>query len=239
MGKVLLKYHPSAISFIKSHINDFNAIQISPRLFSEIRFLGNLTTTQQQETGGFIVKTGIGIGSQERGLRIVNWMIGQGREIVLEPQENLEQGEEYMGTFHCHPITLVPSIHDVLTFISDPTERIMIVNGVDGTINVLVKTENTRPLAPEQIEQMKPQFEKGDMATLVRTYEFVYFQGKDQVLPRVYEIQPIGTQTIPLDELAYGIQGSSQFPSGGSKKAPKQAKLIYNAYSKRWRFIQP
>ena len=207
---------------MKSHFDEYGAVELSQRLFAAINFCGRLTSEKKVETGGFLVKTGSGIG-QGRALRMVNFVQGEGREIILEPTEKLEPGEEYMGTVHCHPLTPVPSIHDVLTFVADPTEKIMIVHGVDGTINLLMKTEETVPLDPLKIESLKPQYEKSDMAPLVRDYNFAYFQGKGPTLQRAYLPEPIpASKVVALDDLTLAIQGSPQFPDA-TKKVPKKA----------------
>lgn len=201
-------------------MSDFSQVVLSDRLFGYIKFLGDMTSVDQQETGGFLIKTGVGMSPRSVGVRLVNLVRGEGKEIFLEAQENLEPGEEYLGTFHSHPLTDVPSIHDVLTFLSDPTEQVSIVRGVSGTINLMVKKPETRPLDPTQIETLKPQYQKGDMTSLVRDFGFMFFQGQDANLVRAFEIQPVPTdQAVSLDELSYGITGTQTFPEQ-SKKMP-------------------
>src|SRR6266571_3660704 len=116
-------------------------VVLNPRLASMANFLGDFTRDTNIETGGFLIKTGIGMDTRSMGVRLINITRGEGREIFLEPTEILEAGEQYLGTFHCHPLTDMPSIHDVLTFLSDPTEQLSVVRGVDGNVNLLVKTE--------------------------------------------------------------------------------------------------
>jgi hypothetical protein len=223
VGRRYPKYHPSLVTYMKSHMDQYTTVELSPRLYQAIQFLGDITTSQQVETGGFLIKTGIGTGGTT-GVRVVNYVKGEGREIMLEPQEQLEIGEEYLGTIHCHPLTPVPSVHDVLTYVSDPSEKMMIVRGVEGSINLLIKDDATRPLDPNMVEQIKDRYPKGDMTTLVRDYDFAYYQGKTQALQRVFEIQPLPRgQAIQLDDLVLGIQGSNAFPDA-SKKTPSTKK---------------
>ena len=211
-------------------MSDYSTVVLSNRLYAMVTFLGGMTTQENVETGGFLVKTGVGMSGQI-GVRMVNLVKGEGRAIVLEPQEKLEPGEEYLGTFHSHPMTEVPSIHDVLSFLADPTEQVSIVHGVQGTINLMLKKPDTRLLQPQELEQMKMQYEvklqaqgipKQDpakMTVLVRDFGFMYFTGKGPVLQRTFEIEQIAENPISLDEIAYGIQGSNQFPDA-SKKTP-------------------
>jgi hypothetical protein len=233
-SRICRKYHPAAIQAMKAMLDQIGAVELSQRLAGQINFLGTMTTEKQVETGGFLIKTGEGVG-QTRGLRIVNMTMGEGREIQLDAQEKLNYGEEYMGTVHCHPITPVPSIHDVLTFVADPTEKMMIVHGVDGTINLLIKTEDTRPLPAENVGALKAKYEKGDMAALVRDFNFAYYQGKlakgqPAILKRSYVQVPSMAKVVSLDDVALAIQGSNAFPSVGSRKAPKKSEQIQRAH---------
>ena len=231
--KYFPKFHPTAVEFMKAHMGEYSAVVLSTRLLAMIQFLGQMTTQENVETGAFLVKTGVGMSGQI-GVRMVNLVKGEGRAIVLEPQEKLEPGEEYLGTFHSHPMTEVPSIHDVLSFLADPTEQISIVHGVSGTINLMLKKPETRLINPQELEQMKMQYEiklqsqgipKQDpakMTTLVRDFRFMYFTGRESVLQRTFEIEQIPANPISLDEIAYGIRGSAQFPDASKKRPTKK-----------------
>src|SRR3989442_9007204 len=230
--KKFLKWHPTAVTYFKAHMADYSTVVLSNRLYAMVTFLGGMTTQENVETGGFLVKTGVGMSGQI-GVRMVNLVKGEGRAIVLEPQEKLEPGEEYLGTFHSHPLTEVPSIHDVLSFLADPTEQISIVHGVSGTINLMLKKPDTKTISPQILEQMKAQYEiaiqaqgipKQDpakMTVLVRDLGFMYFTGTGPQLQRTFEIEPVPNQAISLDEIAYGIRGTNQLPDS-SKKTPNK-----------------
>jgi len=231
--KKFLKWHPTAVTYFKAHMGEYSSVVLSTRLLAMIQFLGQMTTQEQVETGGFLIKTGVGMSGQ-MGVRMVNLVKGEGKAIVLEPQEKLEHGEEYLGTFHSHPMTEVPSIHDVLSFLADPTEQISIVHGVQGTINLMLKKPTTRLINPAELEQMKMQYDikvqaqgipKQDpakMTILVRDFGFMYFTGNGAVLQRTFEVEQIPENPISLDEIAYGIQGSPQFPAATKKKPLKK-----------------
>src|SRR5271157_5952265 len=127
--------HESYYSWLSKELDDFDTIVISPRLLSMMQFLGQQNQSTDTETGAFVIKTGLGMNGQV-GVRLVNILGGEDRGINLEPQENLLQGEEYLGTFHAHPITDTPSVHDFMTFLADPTEQIMLLMGSDNTVNL-------------------------------------------------------------------------------------------------------
>ncbi len=228
MGKTNIRwgkgFHPSWVTYMKGHLGDYRTIVLSDRLFGYIKLLGDITAEDDIETGGFLIKTGVGVNTRSIGVRLVNLVKGEDREIILESQEELESGEEYIGTFHSHPVTDIPSVHDVITFLADPLEKMSIVRGVDGTVNLKVKTPATRPLAPDQIEAMKERYPKGDegMGKLVRDFDFMFFQGKTDELERAYvmDTKPL-SERISLDELALGVEGASHFPEA-TKKKPKK-----------------
>jgi hypothetical protein len=215
-------HHPSWVKFMKAHMAEYQTVVLSDRLYGDMKAVADLATADDGEVGGFLIKTGVGVTNRSIGVRLVNLVIGNGRSIVLEPQEELEPGEEYIGTFHSHPVTPVPSVHDVLTFLADPNEKCSIVRGVDGTINLKVKTEQTRLLGPEMVEPLKQRYPKGDdgMSALVRDFNFLFYQGKDDTLTRAYS-EP-GTGTISLDELSLGIHGAEKFPESTKKRPQKK-----------------
>ena len=231
MGKVRrhwTHFHPTAVTYFKAHMGDYGTIILSDRLYAMIKYLGNKTAQEKTENGGFLIKTGIGLDTRAIGVRMVNLVGGEGKEIFLEPHEQLEYGEQYLGTFHSHPLTDVPSIHDVLTFIADPTEKVSIVHGVSGTINLMIKKPDTRAIDPAQLEAYKAQYEKGNMAPLVRDFGFMFFQGKSDTLQRAFEpVQIPLEQSVSLDEISYGIEGSPDFPQQPTKKKPPEAKGYY------------
>lgn len=231
-------FHPTWVTFMKAHIGEYSTVILSDRLFGYIKLLGDITADDDIETGGFLIKTGVGVSTRSIGVRLVNLVKGENREIILEPQEELEPGEEYIGTFHSHPKTDIPSVHDVITFLADPLEKISIVRGVDGTVNLKVKKSDTRPLDPSRIEEMKERYPKGDegMATLVRDFNFMFFQGKGDELSRAYETASSPSGTISLDELALGVEGSPKFPESTKKKPKKTQGLAEGEEAKSYRW---
>ncbi len=218
-------------------MGEYQTVVLSDRLYGNMKAVADLASKNDSEIGGFLIKTGVGVSKVSIGVRLVNLVVGENREIVLEPQEELEPGEEYIGTFHSHPVTDVPSVHDVITFLADPLEKVSVVRGVDGTINLKVKTADTRPLDPSRINEMKERYPKGDegMATLVRDFNFMFFQGRDDTLTRAYETASAPSGTISLDELALGVEGSPHFPES-TKKKPKKTGLAEGEEVKAYRW---
>ncbi len=229
-------FHPTWVTFMKAHLGDYQTVIISDRLFGNMKAVADLASKNDGEVGGFLIKTGVGVTKVSIGVRLVNLIVGNDRAITLEPQETLEPGEEYIGTFHSHPVTDVPSVHDVITFLADPMEKVSIVRGVDGTINLKVKKPDTRPLDPKLIETLKEKYPKGDtgMAALVRDFNFMFFQGKDDTLTRSYETESAPNGTISLDELALGVEGSPHFPESTKKKPKKGLAEGEEAKAYKW-----
>ncbi len=219
-------------------MGEYQTVVLSDRLYGNMKAVADLASKNDSEIGGFLIKTGVGVSKVSIGVRLVNLVVGENREIVLEPQEELEPGEEYIGTFHSHPVTDVPSVHDVITFLADPLEKVSVVRGVDGTINLKVKTADTRPLDPSRINEMKERYPKGDegMATLVRDFNFMFFQGRDDTLTRTYETASTPSGTISLDELALGVEGSPKFPESTKKKPKKTQGLAEGEEVKAYRW---
>jgi hypothetical protein len=215
--------HDSFYSFLSKELSDFDTIIISPRLLAMMQFLGQQTQSTDTETGAFVIKTGLGMNGQV-GVRLVNIVGGEDRAINLEPQENLLPGEEYLGTFHAHPITDTPSVHDFMTFLADPTEQIMLLMGSDSTVNLALKTPNTVQVPTDQIDQLKQEYadwkDTDDKIALADKFRFNLYQGKDNELSRANTDTPKTGKSIQLDELALGLHGANQFPQQTTRKNP-------------------
>ena len=215
--------HDSFYSFLSKELGDFDTIVLSPRMLAMIQFLGKQTQSTDTETGAFVIKTSSGTNG-ETGVRLVNIVGGEDSAVNLEPQETLLQGEEYLGTFHAHPITDNPSVHDFMTFLADPTEQIMLLHGSDDTINLALKTPNTITITPDQIDAMKQEYEAwkdtDDKVALADKFKFGLYLGKDTELNRANTAMPETGKSISLDELALGLHGANEFPQQTTRKVP-------------------
>lgn len=186
---------------------------ITDRLYNDSMILYRLTSETKKESGGFLI-----IGSHGH-LGVVSVMEGEGREIVLEPEEELFENEKYVGTFHVHPITKYPSTGDVTSFLGDEYEYVMMVVGEDGSINVCIKTPDT--LLGDFGEELE-EYEQEQMKEIASEYKFLFYRGNSTTLElqntvEEYEVvdETWGIERL-LEEL--GIEGLPMYPEEYSVK---------------------
>jgi hypothetical protein len=188
-------------------------VKITDRLYNDIMILYKLTKETGKESGGMLI-----IGAHGH-LGVVSLVEGEDKEIVLEPEEELFENERYVGTFHCHPITDLPSTGDVISYLEDEFEKVMIVCGEDKSVNMCVKTSKT-PVGDfsDELEE----YEQEDMVEIADKYFFLFYRGYGTEL--TLQNEPKGFQSLPgvkdVEELLkdLGIEGLPMYPEEYSTK---------------------
>ena len=156
-------------------------------LEEQIARVANFTKQTGKEFGAFIVKTKNGIR-----LDIIN--IGEDLSVSFKQTHELAPGEKIIGTWHAHPVSNEPSDYDIGSFLHDDFERISIVSGAKGTINVMVKTPDTI-----QIEDIRKWIEENQLLSLKdkgKMFKFLVFKGKTNNLQLVSGITDNPLQSL-------------------------------------------
>ena len=102
----------------------------------ELGRMARYTKSTGKEFGGLIIKT-------PRGIRIDMVEVGEELSVSFKQSHPLNEDECVVGTIHNHPISDMPSDWDIGTFLSSKWEKVSVVNGASGIVNVLVKTDKT------------------------------------------------------------------------------------------------
>ena len=190
-------------------------ITIPQRMINDLQLFIEYSTNLDREVGGFLIQALHG----EVG--IVGTQFGEDDEIDLKPNEVLYEGEKYLGTYHAHPITKWFSIGDLISYLDDEYEKVMVNTGEDGSVNIAIKTDKT-PLGDftEELEE----FEQEDMKDLANVFSFLWYRGMNgeplQLQNDDIEEFTVVNETWDITELlsALGIEGTEDIPEEYSTK---------------------
>jgi proteasome lid subunit RPN8/RPN11 len=145
----------------------------------ELCRMARYTKSTGKEFGGLIVKT-------SKGIRIDMVEVGEELSVSFRQTHELNEGDVVVGTIHNHPISDIPSDWDIGTFLSSDWEKVSVVNGASGIVNVLVKTDKTVLIGDimqfAQNESGLSLREKGDK------YSFMVFRGKSNNLQLINNV---------------------------------------------------
>lgn len=146
---------------------------INETLEDQMNEIHNFTKETDKEFGALIIR------DNEGDIILDMIRIGKDREIELIPTHDLREGEEILGTFHCHPISDYPSLYDIATFLRDDWEKISMVSGVEGNFNVMLKNEETEKVSDVAL-WLKENEDFGGEKTieLGDKYGFLFYRGK-------------------------------------------------------------
>lgn len=161
----------------------------------ELTRLAEYTRRTGREFGGLIIKT-------SKGIRIDMVAVGEELSVSFGLTHPLDEGEEMCGTIHNHPITNLPSDWDIATFLSSSWEKVSIVNGFDGVINVLVKTKET-PLVTDVMKWAKEN-SKLDLKEKGNLFKFMVFRGR---INNLQLINNIGRDLMPVTSIERLLMG--------------------------------
>lgn len=199
-------------------------VKISSRLYHDALVLLYYSISTDKEIGGFLIK------AQHGHLGVTNEQLGEGREIVLEPNEELYEGEKYFGTIHAHPVTQWASSGDVSGYLSDPNELVMMVTGADKSMNIYIKTPASK--LGEHRNEIESNYTQDDMPEIANQYGFLFYRAEEKdenVLTLVSEKlsdEPLeASGEVEIEQLldAIGLKGSDEIPENYStKKRPKK-----------------
>jgi hypothetical protein len=218
-------------------------IQISLRFWHDLLLMLAYALESDKEVGGLVIK------AQHGHLGVIAEQFGEGREIVLEPNEEMYEGEVYYGTVHVHPITEVFSSGDVASYLADPSEKVMTLMGSDGSLNIAIKIPQVTKEG--NIDQIRKELDTNYPAHEVEGGQSPFQQGLDKVAAdygflwyksvesdeNVLTLQnkellgaPVKTKDVvdDVEDLVdtLGIQGSTEFPENyKTKKTPPKKEI--------------
>ena len=129
------------------------------------------TMTTKKEFGGLLVKT-------PEGIRIDMIDIGEDLSVTFKKTKEYRADEKIVGTIHAHPITDIPSDWDIATFLRDDFEKISVVVGSEGTVNVMVKTKDTVKIAQDGVQKWVQDNQNVSFTEKANAYRFLLFRGK-------------------------------------------------------------
>jgi len=206
-------------------------VEIPERLYNDLMMMIEYSTTNDNEAGGFLIK------AKHGDLGVVGEQFGKDREIVLEPNEQLHEGEELVGTVHMHPVTPTASTGDVAGYLNDENEKVMVVVGADKSINVFFKTSFTAE--GDYGDEISDNFEQSDMGMLAEGLGFIWYRGEESdrtvlnIITNVVDDVELNIveETWPIEDLvkALGIKGRPDIPeSYSTKKTPLKLQIPFS-----------
>jgi proteasome lid subunit RPN8/RPN11 len=205
-------------------------IEIPERLYNDLMMMIEYSVSNDNEAGGFLIV------AEHGNLGVVGEQFGKDREIVLEPNEQLHEGETLIGTVHMHPVTPTASTGDVSGYLGDENEKVMVVVGQDKSINFYFKTPFTAE--GDYGEEISDNFEQSDMDMLAEGLGFIWYRGEESdrtilnlMSNKVDNVElNIAEETWPVEDLVkgLGIKGRPDIPEEYStKKTPLRLQIPF------------
>ena len=127
--------------------------------------------TTKKEFGALLVKTA-------EGIRMDMLDIGEDLSVSFKKTKEYIKGETIVGSVHSHPITDEFSVWDIATFLRDDWEKISVVVGAEGSINVMIKLPETLKLTDETINQWLMDNKDTSLIEKANSCRFMLFKGK-------------------------------------------------------------
>lgn len=213
-------------------VNLPDKIEIPERLFNDLMMMIEYSTTNDNEAGGFLIK------AKHGELGVVGEQFGKDREIVLEPNEQLHEGEELIGTVHMHPVTPTASTGDVSGYLNDKNEKVMVVVGADKSINFFFKIPDITAEG-DYGDEISENFEQEDMGLLAEGLGFIWYRGEESdrttlnLMDNIVEDLEFEVldETWPVEKVvkALGIKGRPDIPEEYStKKNPLKLQIPWS-----------
>ncbi len=140
-------------------------------LEEELQKIYKFTKVTDKEFGALLVKT-------PEGIRMDMLDIGEDMSVTFKKTKEYRKDEKVIGSVHSHPISSEPSDWDVGTFLRDSWEMISIVVGAEGTINVMVKTQDTLSLSEADLQKWIEQNKEVSLIDKANAHRFLLFKGK-------------------------------------------------------------
>jgi len=164
----------------------------------------NFTKKTGKEFGALVIRTVDG------DILLDMFQIGENREVEMVPTHEMREGEEILGTFHCHPKSSTFSLFDLATALRDKDwEKISIVAGADGSFNIAIFTPETPEIKDisawiEENEDVKDEDGNVDSVKLANKYNFLLYRGKADNLKL---ISSDDIKTYNLEDLFKRVSG--------------------------------
>ena len=178
-------------------------------LVDQLERIYQFTKVTKKEFGALIIRN-------EDGIVLDQIVVGEDREVEMNPTRKLKANEEILGTIHAHPVTDEPSDFDLATFCRDCWERISMVIGVNGTINCMLKTDKTTVV--DDIQSWIQQNQDLSLQEKANHNNFLLYRGTPEKL-KLESDQKVPPTT--LEALFKGVKGVKDF----TQKVKKQIKL--------------
>jgi AraC-like DNA-binding protein len=144
-------------------------LMLNDVLEEQCQKMRKFTETTGKEFGALLVKT-------PEGIRLDMIDVGQDTSVTFKKTKEYRTDEQVIGSIHVHPYTNFFSSYDISSFLHDSWEKISMLVGADGSLNVMVKTKNTIQVTDIQkwIEENKdlPPVE------VANKFQFILFKGK-------------------------------------------------------------
>lgn len=206
-------------------------IEIPERLYNDLMMMVEYSITNDNEAGGFLII------AEHGNLGVVGEQFGENREIVLEPNEALHEGESLIGTVHMHPVTPTASTGDVTGYLNDENEKVMVVVGADKSINFFFKVPDMTHEG-DYGDEISDNFEQSDMDIMAEGFGFIWYRGEESDRTELHlmdnVIEDIEFNVLdeiqPVEEVvkALGIKGRPDIPPEYStKKTPMRVQIPF------------
>lgn len=206
-------------------------VEIPERLYNDLMMMIEYSVSNDNEAGGFLIV------AEHGNIGVVGEQFGKDREIVLEPNEALHEGESLIGTVHMHPVTPTASTGDVSGYLNDENEKVMVVVGQDKSINFYFKTPFTAE--GDYGDEISDNFEQEDMDMLAEGFGFIWYRGEESDRTELHLMSNtvdnvelnIVEDTWPVEDLikGIGIKGRPDIPEDYSqKKTPLKLQIPFS-----------
>jgi proteasome lid subunit RPN8/RPN11 len=216
-------------------------VEIPERLYNDLMMMIEYSVSNDNEAGGFLIV------AEHGNLGVVGEQFGKDREIVLEPNEALHEGEELIGTVHMHPVTPTASTGDVTGYLNDKNEKVMVVVGADKSINFFFKVPDITAEG-DYGDEISDNFEQEDMGTMAEGFGFIWYRGEESdrtelhLMDNVIEDLEFDVldESWPVENVvkALGIKGRPDIPEEYStKKTPLRLQIPFTLHCNESRLV--
>ena len=216
-------------------------VEIPERLFNDLMMMIEYSKTNDNEAGGFLIV------AKHGEIGVVGEQFGKDREIVLEPNEELHEGESLIGTVHMHPVTPTASTGDVTGYLNDENEKVMVVVGADKSINFFFKVPEMTAEG-DYGDEISDNFEQEDMGMMAEGFGFIWYRGEESDRTELHLMDNIIEdlefdvldESWPVEKVidALGIKGRPDIPeSYSTKKTPLRLQIPFSWHCDERRLI--
>jgi len=207
-------------------------IEIPERLYNDLMMMIEYSVTNDNEAGGFLIV------AEHGKIGVVGEQFGKDREIVLEPNEQLHEGEQLIGTVHMHPVTPTASTGDVTGYLNDENEKVMVVVGADKSINFFFKVPDITHEG-DYGDEISDNFEQEDMDIMAEGFGFIWYRGEESDRTELHLMDnviddlefEVLEESWPVEQVikALGIKGRPDIPEEYStKKTPLRLSIPFS-----------